>query len=245
MNQKMKRLFLIIFSLLLIFNFALGFNFEELDLVSEESLSKLYEKWMGHYSIVRGTDEMDRRLEIFKDNVKYVHDTMTVPYNLKLNNFADLTFEEFFDMYGNCYTCDGEETYENVSGRFMHENTVEVELPTSVDWRREGAVTGVKSQGEYCHSCWAFSVVAAVEGINKIINKKELVSLSEQELVDCDSNNDGCKPDWGDEGFIRIEKDIDNPQGRCGIAMNPWYPIMNSPLHPSAPEDKGSKNDEL
>ncbi|KAF2554526.1 hypothetical protein F2Q68_00017218 [Brassica cretica] len=152
---------------------------------------KMFERWLvENHKNYNGLGEKDKRFEIFMDNVKFVQEHNSVPnqsYELGLTRFSDLTNEEFRAIY---LRSKMERTRDSVkSERYLH--NVGDTLPDEIDWRAKGAVVPVKDQGS-CGSCWAFSAIGAVEGINQI-KTGELVSLSEQELVDCDTSyNNGC-----------------------------------------------------
>ncbi|KAI3933463.1 hypothetical protein MKX01_022042 [Papaver californicum] len=138
-----------------------------------------------------------KRYDTFKNNVRLIYEHNKrgdgITYSLGLNKFADLSDDEFRAIYSTGLPqklLEQVRREKNIRHKFTHENTSNP-LPTSVDWRGKGAVTGVKDQG-HCGSCWAFAAIAATEGIHQI-RTGELISLSEQELIDCDRGiNVGC-----------------------------------------------------
>ena len=116
------------------------------DLKSIDRLVDLFESWMAkHGKIYKSFEEKLHRFEVFKDNLEHIDDRnkKIVNYWLGLNEFADLSHEEFKKMHLGLKVelpksrgSPEEFTYRDV-----------VDLPNSVDWRKKGAVTPVKNQG--------------------------------------------------------------------------------------------------
>ena len=179
-------------------------GYSEEDLSSHDRIIELFEKWLAKYRKAYASfEEKLKRFEVFKDNLKHIDEInkKVTSYWLGLNEFADLTHEEFEATYLGLRNDLPRRSRGAFSSNFRYEDVND--LPKSVDWRKNGAVTDVKNQGQ-CGSCWAFSTVAAVEGINQIVSGN-LTSLSEQELIDCSTDgNNGCNGGMMDYAFSYI-----------------------------------------
>jgi cathepsin L len=130
-------------------------------------------------------EEYFTRLRVFLDNLAYIRVYNSMDQNLVLGvgPFADLTTEEFRSRFFPRPT-------ESTAGPF--EDFAGLTAPSQVDWRTKGAVTPVKNQGQ-CGSCWSFSATGGMEGA-WFLAGHTLVSLSEQQLMDCSGafGNNGC-----------------------------------------------------
>ncbi|CAO2837285.1 unnamed protein product [Amaranthus hypochondriacus] len=159
------------------------------------SMKDKHEQWMVKYGrTYKDLVEKEKRFNIFKENVERIEEFNRKAlsnhrlYTFEVNGFADLTEEEFKAIHTGSISLSSIEL-SKISTNFMHENVTAI--PQSLDWYQKGAVTPIKNQ-ESCGCCWAFATVAAVEGLNKI-KTGNLISLSEQDLLDCDTNYDhGC-----------------------------------------------------
>ncbi|XAR74023.1 Actinidain [Bertholletia excelsa] len=170
---------------------------------SDEEVMGIYRDWLAkHGKAYNGLGEVEKRFEVFKDNLRFIdeHNAQNRTYKVGLNRFADLTNEEYRSMYLGTKTDARRRFFKAKGASQRYAVRAGDSLPKSVDWRESGAVAPIKDQGD-CGSCWAFSTVAAVEGINKIATG-ELIQLSEQELVDCDkAYNAGCNGGLMDYAF--------------------------------------------
>ena len=135
--------------------------------------------------------------------IKY-HNALNHSYVVGENQFINTTYNNEFTILNH---------YNEINNK-KNALTFDELYKDSVDWRDKYKVSSVKNQGQ-CGGCWAFSSVGAVESA-WAIRHNTLYNLSEQELIDCSSENHGCEGGSMDLAFQYI---INN-----GLCSNSSYP---------------------
>lgn len=205
--------------------FYLPFVFVYSSSNANEYLSK-FEHWTDTFNLhFQNENHLYDILKKWIVNEKYIQyiNSQQLPYQLGHNQFSGMDEFDFIQ-----YILQNRNFYNyprkfDLVRQFTNDTLVNIPLPSSVDWVSAGAVTPVKDQGQ-CGSCWSFSTTGALEGAFFIQNK-QLVSFSEQQLVDCDTLKNGGK-DHGCNGGL-MDNAFDWIHKNGGLCDETSYPYIS------------------
>ncbi|KAK0393296.1 hypothetical protein QR680_000138 [Steinernema hermaphroditum] len=188
--------------LLSAFNSLTDLFYDYLELQVQAEWRTFMERHQKNYGSV---DEQSMRFAVFRRNMRLAKERAEKERGTArfgANKFSDMTEEEFQKtVLMNTNLLERTKASPKVSVSAVYEDHA---LPESFDWRNHNAVTEVKDQG-WCGSCWAFSTTGNVESI-WAVKKKQLVSLSEQQILDCEKSILGCFGGWPVKALQHIIK---------------------------------------
>ncbi len=152
-------------------------------------------------------EEFIGRYAAFKQNILYSFTSVPKTYRTGITKFSDMTQQEFKKTYLNL-------DFSALSLINFHPVHIPPsnDPPERYDWRDNGYVFPARNQGS-CSASWAFSTITNLEGLYAIgtgVPKK----LSEQEIIDCDTEDSGCSGglmqnafEWLKENGVMLEED--------------------------------------
>jgi len=161
---------------------ALTFCLENSDKYAFIEFQKFLNKYNKKYSTVA---EYLLRFDVFKKNLQKFSQNKA-SYKMGINQFTDLTPTEFRKTYLNLDM----KLVNKINYKKISPNSNDA--PESWNWVDQKVFGPIRDQG-YCGSCWAFATMGNIEALHAI-KTKEVLDLSEQQLVDCDREYDmGCE----------------------------------------------------
>jgi len=130
-------------------------------------------------------------------------------WTMGVNHLSDLTHEEFMELNKlKVPDLPQRETKYKMQAKIVAD---------AIDWRDQGYITHVKDQGQ-CGSCWAFGAIASLEAAH-VEAGGDLIAMSEQQVLDCDTTDGGCNGGWYDTAWQYI-------QGEGGVDTEAAYPYI-------------------
>jgi C1A family cysteine protease len=179
-----------------------------------KQFSNFQERFSKRYENIQ---ELETRFQVFRSNLRDIilHNLdFKQNFTMGINQFTDLTSQEFKDQYVNGGS---KQNLGSFGCKSFSSNAAGA--PVSIDWTTKGVVNPVRDQGQ-CGSCWAFATTANAESVWAISTGK-LLDLSEEYLVDCATGvgyfNMGCNGGQPDSAFKYM---INN--GQCSESSYPY-----------------------
>jgi len=184
--------------------------------------------------VYKTRSEQFRRASIFAQSLKKIeeHNKSGASWTMGINEFSDLTAEEFETIYTGGY-----KKMPMVSGD-ARQAKKSLDLPAAVDWRN--VTSAVKNQGQ-CGSCWAFATTEMIESYYAI-ETGSMLGLSAQQVTSCTPNPLTCGGTGGCQGSIpqlgytyvqlfghQTEEDYPYTSGTTMATGDCGYDYTNSP----------------
>jgi len=195
------------------------------DLQDASTVTALFNAWQKKHGISFKTSlDGNKAFEVLLQNARKIkqhrseHRLGLHTYTLGLNKFSHMTSEEFKSKrLGSIKYKSGSGSNSAMNyGAFRGKRAAT--LPLSLNWTAQGYVTPVKDQGN-CGCCWAFGTTGLLEGAY-FKKSGKLVSLSEQQLVECSPLFPGC--DGGVAAYA-----IEYISSTGGLASEATYPYTS------------------
>jgi len=182
----------------------------------------LFNQWQCRYRKLYATpSEVQWRVKVFSENSELIErkNREYVEYAKRLgrvlsgpmfeiNKFADMEYGEFVKKYTGL-KFKGEQEISEGNGKIARIDRISTKRLTSEDPNsktlRQEPQFEIRVRNQYtCGGCWAFTAIASAEKEHFLYTGQQL-DLSQQELIDCSTENIGCQGGYLFEAFKYIK----------------------------------------